>query len=127
MSRFMEILKPLHECKTTRESLITKSYGLLKSSIPLIEQMIPKVQVHLRADRLYTLLTQLMEDLIEAHYSPRDQKVERLRQINITLTKLRFYLLGVDMKLYSRDSSFSMRKRLMKSEGAWEMGKNDFG
>ena len=51
------------------------------------------------------------EELIEAHYSPRAEKQEKLRKVNITLTKLRFYF-QMDMKLYSRAHQLQYSKKI---------------
>ncbi|MEM7510936.1 MAG: four helix bundle protein [Bacteroidota bacterium] len=53
-------------------------------------------------DRLHGLLSDLLEKMIEAHYSPKEEKGEKLRELNILLTKLRyFFRLGHEMGCYS--------------------------
>ena len=83
------------------EAIVLKSYDLLKTSLPTIERL-PRTYKFTFGERLYHLLTDFMEQCIEAQYTPVKKKLPMLRKLNITLTKLRYYFrLGHEMGFYS--------------------------
>ncbi len=48
------------------------------------------------------LQADLLEKMIEVHYAPKEQKLEKLKQINVLITKIRyFFRLGHDIGCYS--------------------------
>ena len=83
------------------ESLVLKTYDLLKLTIPTINRL-PRIQKFTFGDRLQNLLSDLLEMMIEVYYAPSHEKRDKLHQINIQLEKIRyFFRLGHDLNLYS--------------------------
>ncbi len=71
-------------------SILQKAYNALKDAIPIIERL-PKSQKFTLGDRLHNLLSEILEMLIEAHYSAKIEKLPLLQKVNIKLEKLRFF------------------------------------
>ena len=83
------------------ETIINKSYDLLKFSIPVLNKL-PRSFKFTFGDRVQQLLTTVLELLIEAFYQPQEHKRATLLRVNITLEKLRHYLrLGFELGLYA--------------------------
>jgi hypothetical protein len=83
-----------------QEPIVLKAYELLKFTLPLINRL-PKNQKFTYGDRLQNHLTDLLEQLLEAFYSPPDAKRPLLMRINIRLEKLRFlFRLGFETGLF---------------------------
>ncbi len=74
-----------------QETIISKGYELLKYSLPIIEK-IPRSHKFTLGDRLSTHLIDLLEQMIEAYYLPKNQKLPLLHGINIRLEKIRHLL-----------------------------------
>jgi len=72
------------------DSILQKAYDLLKKLIALIRHF-PRDQKFLTGDRMQALASEILELLIAAYYSPRDQKKKKLDAVNIKLEQLRFY------------------------------------
>ena len=104
------------------ESLVLKTYDLLKFSIPTIER-IPNKHKFTLGERLHYLLSDLLELMIEASYSYKKEQFNKLRSINILLTKIRyFFRLGYDMGCYSLGHLEHLVKRvdeIGKRVGGW--------
>jgi len=84
-----------------KESIVLKSFELLKFTIPTINK-IPRNQKFTFGDRLQNLLSDLMEDLIDVYYAPRSEQYLRLKEINTRLVKIRYYFrLGHELGFYS--------------------------
>ncbi len=85
----------------SNETIVQKAYDLLRSTIPVLDKF-PRSQKFTLADRIQNGLTELMEELIRAYYSPPDAKRALLQQVNIRLEILRHYFrLCYDLGLYS--------------------------
>jgi len=79
--------------------IFTRTYDLLRWLIPLTVKF-PRQQRFVLAGSLQRTALLFQEQLIEAAYSP--EPLPRLRQADVTLTKLRFYLrLCRDLELLS--------------------------
>lgn len=86
---------------TNNESIITKTYDLLRHSIPLLNRF-PRDFKFTLGERIQRMLADLLELLIEAYYQPPNQKRQTLQRVNILLEKLRhFFRLGYDLGLYT--------------------------
>jgi hypothetical protein len=76
---------------------ITKLYDFILWIIPKLERF-PRGQKFLIADRIESLMLDILEDLIEAAYSRRKDAV--LRSANLRLEKLRYLIrLSKDLRL----------------------------
>lgn len=85
----------------TKEVIIEKAYHLLKSTIPMLEGL-PRSQKFTLGDRIQNHLSDLLEFLIRAYYSPSSEKRPILNQINIHLEILRYYFrLGYERGHYN--------------------------
>ncbi|MFK7925521.1 MAG: diversity-generating retroelement protein Avd [Bacteroidia bacterium] len=74
---------------TEREDVVSLTYDLLLYIIPQLAKY-PRTQKFLLADRIQTYLMEIMETLVEAYYSPRQDKSDLLRKANLQLEKLRY-------------------------------------
>lgn len=84
---------------TKEVDAITKLYDLLLWFIPKLEKF-PRSQKFILADRIETMMLDILELLIEAAYSR--QKAHILKSANIRLEKLRYLIrLSKDLKLIS--------------------------
>ncbi|MEO0640316.1 MAG: diversity-generating retroelement protein Avd [Bacteroidota bacterium] len=94
------------------ESLILKVYDLIKFMIPNIER-IPRTHKFTYGDRLYNLLSDLLEIIIEIHYASKQTRKEKLHEANILLTKIRYFLrMGYDLGFYSAGHLKIMAERV---------------
>ena len=106
----------------TNETIIAKTYDLLKYSIPIIGKL-PRAHKFTYGDRIQNMLADLLELTIEAYYAPRDRKRMLLPQINLKLEKMRhFFRLGFDLGLYNsiQYNNFAERIEEIGSNG-WRM------
>lgn len=105
-----------------KETIVTKSYDLLKYAIPVINH-IPKNQRYTYGDRLQNQLTDLMELLISAYYSPKHEKAGYLVKINMLLEIIRKYSrLGYDLGLFNSTVFQKLAYSLLEigqMNGAW--------
>jgi hypothetical protein len=84
-----------------KEDLLTKTYDLLLYIIPQLAKF-PRDQKFLLADRIEVHILDILEDLIEAYYSEKVQKLPILKGVNLKLEKLRFLIrLSHDMQFFS--------------------------
>lgn len=84
-----------------KETIIQKAYDLLLQTIPVLNKF-PRSQKFTLADRIQNGLTDLLEELLRAYYSPHDSKKALLQQVNIRLEILRHHFrLCYDLGLYS--------------------------
>jgi len=74
----------------TNESIILKTYNLLKLSIPILNNF-PKSQKFVLGDRIQCLISDILDKLIEAYYAPANEKRDLLNTTNVLLVKLRYY------------------------------------
>ena len=87
--------------KSGNETIVQKAYDLLLSAVPVLNKF-PRSQKFTLADRIQNGLTDLLEELVRAYYSPPDAKKALLAQVNIRLEILRHYFrLCYDLGLYS--------------------------
>jgi hypothetical protein len=104
------------------DSLVLKTYELLKFSIPTINR-IPRVQKFTFGDRLQNLLSDLLEGMIEAYYAPKGQKYHLLGKVNVLIQKIRyFFRLGHELDFYSAGHLGVLAERLNeigRRVGAW--------
>lgn len=70
-----------------KETIITKTYDLLKYSIPILSRF-PRDQKFLLGDQFQKLLTDILDAFIEAYYSRK--KLPILLPVNLQLEKLRY-------------------------------------
>jgi len=70
-----------------KETIITKTYDLLKYSIPILAKF-PRDQKFLLGDQFQRLLTEILDAFIEAYYSK--SKLPLLVPANMSLEKLRY-------------------------------------
>lgn len=86
------------------ENILTLTYDFLLYLIPQLSKF-PRDQKFLLADRMQTLTHDILDDFITAYYSSFGQeKIERLRQANIKLERLRYCIrLSHDLKLISNE------------------------
>lgn len=85
----------------SNETIVQKAYDLLRYTIPMLNKF-PRSQRFTLADRIQNSLTELLEELIRAYYSPAARKKELLQQVNIRLEILRHHFrLCYDLGLYS--------------------------
>lgn len=99
---------------------ITKLYDFILWLIPKLEKF-PRSQKFLLADRIETLLLDILELLVGAAYSKN--KIPLLRDVNLKLEKLRYLVrLSKDLKLLNIKSyEFSSRAldEIGKTIGGW--------
>lgn len=104
------------------ETILLKAYELLKTAVPMINRL-PRNQKFTFGDRLQNHLSDLLEDLIEAHYSPPAEKKPILQAVNLRLEKIRFFFrLGADLGLYDKDTWLNFVKRvdeIGRMTGGW--------
>ncbi|UCE05288.1 MAG: diversity-generating retroelement protein Avd [bacterium] len=82
-----------------KETIITKTYDLLKYSIPILSRF-PRDQKFLLGDQFQKLLTDILDSFIEAYYSKK--KLPILIPVNLKLEKLRYRIrLSHDFKYIS--------------------------
>ena len=87
--------------KEPKETIVLKAYDLLKTAIPLLNEL-PRQYKFSLGDRLQNHLSDVLESLIEAVYLPPAEKKPVLRKVNLSLEKIRFYFrLGYDFGLYN--------------------------
>lgn len=92
--------------------ILAKTYDLLKVGVPFVSRL-PKAHKFTFGDRLLNLLWELLEDLIEASYSPAKEKRQLLLKVNINLEKLRYYFrIGFDLGLYPSKKYRDFAQRL---------------
>ena len=81
------------------ENILTLTYDFLLYLIPELSKY-PRNQKFLLGDRIETLALDILDDFIVAYYSK--QKLERLREANLKLERLRYLIrLSHDLKLLS--------------------------
>ena len=74
-----------------QETIVGKSFQLLKHSIPILNHL-PRSQKFVLGDRIQNLSSDLLEVLMEAFYeSANANKQLLLRKANLILEKLRHY------------------------------------
>lgn len=67
--------------------IITRTYDLLKSSIPVLARF-PRNQKFLLGDQIQNLISEILDAFIEAYYSKK--KLHLLLPVNMKIEKLRF-------------------------------------
>ncbi len=105
-----------------KENVITHTYDLLKYLVPQLSKY-PRSQKFLLADRIQSLLMDLLEELIEAYYSNKEDKKRLLRKVNIKIERLRYHIrLSKDLKCIDlRRYEFIQNKinEIGKEVGGW--------
>lgn len=113
------IFKKMQEPK---EIIVAKAYDLLKTAIPLLNDLPRNFKFSL-GDRLQNHLSDILELLIEAIYLPPAEKKPALRRVNLQLEKVRLYFrLGFELGLYNsgRYRDFSERvDEVGRMTGGW--------
>jgi len=82
------------------EDVLTLSYDFLKELIPTLAKF-PRDQKFLLADRMQSLVHDVLDDFIAAYYTKdKAEKMARLKPVNVKLERLRFAVrLSHDLKL----------------------------
>ena len=105
-----------------KETIVAKAYDFIKYALPILNKM-PKDQRYLLGDRIQTMLSDLLERLLEAYYAPTHQKKAILTQVNLLLEKLRYFCrLGYDLGYYNsvRYHDFAAKiNEIGKMTGGW--------
>ena len=84
-----------------KETVVDQAYDLLLYLVPQLAKY-PRSQKFLLADRIQTQVTDLLEVLVEAYYSPRDAKRPLLLRANLMLEKIRYQVrLSKDLRCIS--------------------------
>lgn len=73
------------------ENIVTKVYDFTLYLIPQLEKL-PRAQKFLLSDRIENLLLEILEDVIDAYYTKKENKRQLLENINISLEKMRFLI-----------------------------------
>ncbi len=95
-----------------QEPIITRSYELLKQLIGILKNF-PKDQRFLLGDRIQSLMADILELLIEAYYSPKQYKKNKLHKVNILIEKQRHYLrLCYELGYYNSKKYHTLAKAL---------------
>ncbi|MGH7492675.1 MAG: four helix bundle protein [bacterium] len=86
------------------DSILTLTYDFLLYLIPQLTKF-PRDQKFNLGDRIQNLAHDILDDFITAYYSGlSNEKIQRLRQANIKLERLRFSIrLSHDLKLLSNE------------------------
>jgi len=105
-----------------RETIITKTYATILYALAVLEKY-PRSQKFLLADRIETMLLNILEKLLEAYYSGKEVKLVLLESINIDLEKLRYlFRLSYDIKcinIEKYDKLTEMINEIGKISGGW--------
>lgn len=84
-----------------KETIIARIYELLKFACTVVEK-IPRKYKFTLGDRIIDLLSDILELLIEAFYTPNKHKAKLLAKINLQLEKFRYYnRLAFELNLYN--------------------------
>jgi hypothetical protein len=87
--------------QTSNEIILAKAYDLLRHAVPMLNKL-PRSQKFVFGDRIQNQLSEVLEQLIRAYYSPPEVKRSILSDVNIQLEILRHYFrLGFDLGFYS--------------------------
>ncbi len=85
----------------SNEVILSKTYELLKETITTVNKF-PRSFKFTLADRIQNLLSDILEQLIEAFYTAKNFKVGILQRVNISLEQLRYYYrLSFELGLYN--------------------------
>lgn len=105
-----------------RDDVITLTYDMLLYLVPVLNGF-PRTQKFMLGDRIQTYVMDILEDLIEAYYSPKSSKKVHLKQANMKLEKLRYLIrLSKDLKCinFKRYGVISQKvDDIGKSIGGW--------
>lgn len=83
------------------EVILSKTYELLKETITTVNKF-PRSFKFTLADRIQNLLSNVLEQLIEAFYTSKKFKLGILKRVNISLEQLRYYYrLAFELGLYN--------------------------
>ena len=74
-----------------KENVITHTYDLLVYLVPLLVKF-PRSQKFVLADRIQNLLTDILQQLIEAYFTRPEAKRPILNQVNLDLEVLRYLI-----------------------------------
>lgn len=74
-----------------QETIVEKAYEFLKYLLPVLSKL-PRDQRFFLGDRMQNLAADILERLLEAYYAPAAEKRALLRNVNLQLTKLRYYV-----------------------------------
>ena len=108
--------------KYPKESLINRSYNLLKDWISLMVNF-PKSHKFQLGNRIQVYLSDLMENYLKAYYSSKSEKQVLLKEANLQIEILRHYTrLCFDLRLISAKKYGSLSIELDemgRMTGAW--------
>ena len=100
--------------------IVEKTYKLLVWAVPKLGKF-PRDQRFLLADKIQTILSKILEQLIIAAYSKR--KIDILRGVNLELEKLRYFSrLAKDLKYLNIDAHHYFANcinEIGRMAGAW--------
>lgn len=74
-----------------KENVITHTYDLLLYLVPQLTKF-PRAQKFVLADRIQNLLTDILQQIIEAYYSRPEAKKPILQKVNVNLEVLRYQI-----------------------------------
>jgi 23S rRNA-intervening sequence protein len=105
-----------------KDAIVLKAYELLKTSIPMLNNL-PRSAKFTLGERIQDHLADLLETYIKAYYLPAAEKRPLLNQANVTLEMLRYYFrLGYDLGHYNslRYQEFVEKlQEIGKMTGGW--------
>ncbi|MFK7950564.1 MAG: diversity-generating retroelement protein Avd [Saprospiraceae bacterium] len=85
----------------SNEIILSKTYELLKETITTVNKF-PRSFKFTLADRIQNILSNVLEQLIEAYYTSKKYKLGILKRVNISLEQLRYYFrLAFELGLYN--------------------------
>jgi hypothetical protein len=99
-----------------KENIIEKMHDLLLYTLPQLSKF-PRDQKFILADRIEGHLLDVLELLITAYYSTREEKTAHLKRVNLELEKLRHLI-----RLSSRLKCLSIKSYGVISEKVNEIG-----
>lgn len=105
-----------------QESIILKMNALIIYVIPILDGY-PRSKKYFLGDRIQNYLLDILEALIEAYYSKKDEKIKILMKVNIILEKIRYlFRLSFDLKCINTEKYGKLSEKLIeigKMNGGW--------
>ena len=103
-------------------SILTRTYDYLKS-VTLSVKHFPRDQKFLLGQRLQEQVSDLLESVIMAYYSPRAEKAKQLKAINLQLEKIRYFSrLAFEIKCINAQKYrtwIEINREIGRITGAW--------
>ncbi|MCB0567737.1 MAG: diversity-generating retroelement protein Avd [Phaeodactylibacter sp.] len=103
-------------------TILVQTYEFLKMMTGVLSHF-PHAQKSLLADRIQNLVSDVLELFIEAYYSSRGNKRDKLQEVNIKLEKLRYYIrLCYELGYYNSTKYGAIMEKIQeigKMNGGW--------